>query len=209
MRIAALVALVACSSPSKPAPAPAEPTPVEPAPVEPAPVEPAPVEPAPVEPTPVVDAAPVLAADGASCLQHADCASGVCEGEGCTDDKPGTCAPAQRGCTKDLRSYCGCNGKTFKSSGSCPRQRYETKAACPTGGNRKVGAFCLTAGDCASKICEGMGCGDDRPGRCADKNRACTADVRQYCTCDGRTTTGSSSCPGVRYAKQATCDEDD
>jgi hypothetical protein len=211
MRFAVIAILVAaCSSPNKPpAPTPVEPTPVEPAP---APVDAAPpLEQAP----PAIDAGtapvsvPALAADGGSCLKHADCASGVCEGEGCSDDKPGTCAPAQRGCTRDLRSYCGCDGKTFKGSGSCPRQRYEAKGACPTGGARKVGAFCLKATDCASKICEGKGCTDDLPGRCADKSRACTADVRQFCTCDGRTTTGSSSCPGVRFSKMATCDEDD
>lgn len=78
-----------------------------------------------------------------------------------------------------------------------------------TGTKRPTGAFCLKAGDCASKLCEGMGCDDDHPGVCADKQRACTADVVQYCTCDGGTITGSSSCPGARYAKRGTCDEDD
>ncbi len=203
----ALIAIVlaACSSPSKPP----TPTPVEPTPVEPTPVEPVPVDAAPVAQTPPIDAAPVLAADGASCLKNEDCASGTCEGEGCGGDQPGTCAPAQRGCTKDLRSYCGCDGKTFKTSGSCPKRRYANKGACATGNNRPVGAFCLASSECGSKLCEGEGCGDDKPGRCADKKRACTADVVQFCTCDGRTTTGSSSCPGVRFAKRGTCDEDD
>ncbi|MFN0253056.1 MAG: hypothetical protein ACKV2T_39650 [Kofleriaceae bacterium] len=203
--------LAACSSPSKPP----TPTPVEPAPVEPAPMaDAAPLEQAPpaldAGAAPVaIDAAPTLAAEGASCLKHADCSSGVCEGQGCFDSEPGTCAPAQRGCTRDLRSYCGCDGKTFKTSGSCPKQRYAIKGACATGTNRPAGAFCLKAGDCASKICEGRGCDDASPGRCADKQRACTADVVQFCTCDGRTTTGSSSCPGVRFAKRSTCDEDE
>ncbi|MGE0395456.1 MAG: hypothetical protein AB7T06_01925 [Kofleriaceae bacterium] len=207
MRIALLAVLfVACSSPSKPpTPTPVEPTPVEPAPSDAAAVEQTP----PIDAAPVIDAAPALAADGASCLKGEDCASGVCEGEGCGDDQPGTCAPAQRGCTKDLRAYCGCDGKTFKTSGSCPKQRYASKGACATGNNRPVGAFCLAATECASKVCEGQGCSDDKPGRCVDKKRACTADVVQYCTCDSRTTTGSSSCPGVRYAKRGTCDEDD
>jgi hypothetical protein len=212
MRFVVIAILAACSSPSKPpTPTPVEPTPVEPTPVEPTPVEPTdPAPPLDAAAGPVaVDAAPALAAEGASCLKHADCASGVCEGEGCSDVEPGTCAPAQRGCTKDLRSYCGCDGKTFKTSGSCPKQRYASKNACATGANRPAGAVCLKAGDCASKICEGQGCDDSTPGRCADKKRACTADVRQFCTCDGRTTTGSSSCPGVRYSKQSTCDEDD
>ena len=69
--------------------------------------------------------------EGSACLTGTDCQSGVCEGQGCGDDTPGTCAPARRGCTKDLRSYCGCDGKTFRSSGSCPGRRYSTKGECP------------------------------------------------------------------------------
>lgn len=205
MRIAVIaILLAACSSPSKPpTPTPVEPTPVEPTPVEPTPTATVDAAPAPA-PKP-----PALIADGASCLRGEECASGVCEGEGCFDETPGTCAPAQRGCTKDLRSYCGCDGVTFKTSGSCPKRRYEAKGACPAGGNRKAGAFCLKNADCGSKVCEGMGCDDTHPGRCTDKQRACTADVVQFCTCDGKTTTGSSSCPNVRYAKRGTCDEDD
>ena len=64
------------------------------------------------------------AADGASCLAASDCASGVCEGQGCGDDQPGTCALAARPCTKDYRPYCGCDGVTFHGSGSCPGQRF-------------------------------------------------------------------------------------
>lgn len=210
MRFLLAVALVACSSSSpqvKPAPSPpddqgsalvAPPVPD---------VLDAGAAPEPQTPPPPV--APPLAADGASCLKDNECSSGVCEGLGCSDDLPGACAPAQRGCTRDLRSYCGCDGKTFKASGSCPGRRYEAKGACPTGNARAAGAFCLKASECASKICDGIGCADDTPGRCADKRRACTADVVQFCTCDGKTVTGSSSCPGVRVAKRGTCDEDD
>ncbi len=67
---------------------------------------------------------------GASCLSADECQSGVCEGEGCSDDTPGTCADASRMCTRDLRQYCGCDGVTFGSSGSCPGQRYAHKEAC-------------------------------------------------------------------------------
>ena len=42
----------------------------------------------------------------------------------------GKCAPKNRACTKDLRAYCGCDGQTFKASGSCPGQRYSAKGAC-------------------------------------------------------------------------------
>ncbi len=209
MRFAVIAFLVAaCSSPSKPpTPPPVEPTPVEPAPVEPTPADPIEQAPPAIDAGAAVevDAAPALAADGASCFAHSDCASGVCEGEGCDDSHPGTCAPAQRGCTKDLRTYCGCDGKTFKASGSCPRQRFAAKNACVTGANRPAGAFCLKATDCASKICEGLGCDDSTPGRCVENVRPCTRDMRHFCTCDGRTISGSGSCPGVRYAKKQAC----
>ena len=70
-------------------------------------------------------------ADGEACLAAADCASGVCEGQGCDDRTPGQCAPAARGCTRDLRPYCGCDGVTFRTSGSCPGQRFAERAECP------------------------------------------------------------------------------
>jgi hypothetical protein len=84
-------------------------------------------------PPPPVDAAPSEppGSEGAACLTADDCDSGVCEGEGCGDEQPGTCAPAQRGCTRDLRAYCGCDGATFRTSGSCPGQRYAAPGACP------------------------------------------------------------------------------
>jgi len=68
--------------------------------------------------------------DGATCLAAAECASGVCEGEGCTDDRPGRCAPKARACTRDLRTYCGCDGQSFGASGSCPGRRYAALGRC-------------------------------------------------------------------------------
>lgn len=71
--------------------------------------------------------------EGGSCLTPADCAEGmVCEGEGCGDDTPGTCQPLTRLCTRDLRPYCGCDGETFQSSGSCPGKRFERRGPCET-----------------------------------------------------------------------------
>jgi hypothetical protein len=67
---------------------------------------------------------------GAACLVGPECASGICEGEGCTDDRPGTCAPRARPCTRDLRQYCGCDGKTFGASGTCPGRRFSARARC-------------------------------------------------------------------------------
>lgn len=149
---------------------------------------------------------PPLRADGESCFEANQCASGVCEGQGCGELQPGTCAPAQRACTRDLRPYCGCDGKTFRTSGSCPGRRYHAKGECPTAAkNRPAGALCLTAGQCASGICEGKGCSDDQPGVCADKMRACTQDVAQFCGCNGKTVVGSGSCPGIRYSARGGC----
>ncbi len=69
---------------------------------------------------------------GQGCTQSADCASGVCEGEGCGPDE-GRCVEAQRACTKDLRAYCGCDAVTFRASGSCPRRTFKSRGACPAG----------------------------------------------------------------------------
>ena len=68
--------------------------------------------------------------DGSPCLVGPECASGVCEGEGCSEDRPGTCAPRSRACTKDLRQYCGCDGKSFGASGTCPGRRFAARAPC-------------------------------------------------------------------------------
>ena len=51
------------------------------------------------------------------------------EAEGCGPGQ-GKCAPKERQCTLDLRPYCGCDGKTFQSGGTCPRARYSKKGAC-------------------------------------------------------------------------------
>jgi hypothetical protein len=70
-------------------------------------------------------------AAGATCLAGTDCESGICEGLGCGEDTPGTCMAKARACTRDLRPYCGCDGKTFRTSGSCPGRRFSARAECP------------------------------------------------------------------------------
>lgn len=70
--------------------------------------------------------------DGAACLAADECASGICEGQGCTETRPGTCAPKQRACTRDLRQYCGCDGTTFGASGNCPGRRFASRTPCST-----------------------------------------------------------------------------
>jgi hypothetical protein len=99
----------------------AEPPPVEPPP--PVPIE----APLPVEPPPPPSSAG--RADGAACSTAADCAGGVCEGEGCGPEE-GRCASKQRMCTRDLQTYCGCDGKEFRGSGSCPNGRFKKRGLC-------------------------------------------------------------------------------
>ncbi len=75
-------------------------------------------------------AAAMKKAAGVACLAGSECASGICEGQGCDAQAPGTCAPAKRMCTRDLRAYCGCDAKTFQGSGSCPGRRYSAPGPC-------------------------------------------------------------------------------
>jgi len=151
------------------------------------------------------------------CRSNADCEDGgVCEGQGCGDDQLGTCMPKDRMCTRDLRPYCGCDGETFQSSGSCPGQRYAAKGPCDgegsgadggaPGGAGADGSACLAPSDCRSGVCEGQGCGEDSPGTCAAKTRMCTRDYQAYCGCDGQTFHGSGSCPGKRYRARGECE---
>ncbi len=84
------------------------------------------------EPKPVAadDGTPAAPPADEGCQSDADCDGGVCEGEGCGPDQPGTCMPTDRMCTRDAALYCGCDGAEFRSSGSCPGQRYANRGAC-------------------------------------------------------------------------------
>lgn len=193
LRIAILLLLVACPATNTPQRMP--PDPVDPPGYQP------PTDPGSTTP---IDAAsePTGAADGAACSVDTECASGACEGQGCEAGQ-GRCASKDRACTMDLRAYCGCDGVTFESSGSCPGSRYEFAGRCEEG--RPEGSACLAGTDCQSGVCEGQGCGDDRPGTCAAAKRGCTKDLRTYCGCDGKTFRGSGSCPGRRYSTKGEC----
>lgn len=74
--------------------------------------------------------APTPLPPGSACLAATDCASGLCEGEGCADDTPGICVDPMRACTRDLRPYCGCDGESFFTSGSCPNRRFAHRGTC-------------------------------------------------------------------------------
>ena len=67
-----------------------------------------------------------------------------------------------------------------------------------SGSRQADGEDCGRSEECESGICEGPGCGDTG-GTCVPVLRPCTADLRQYCGCDGTTFEGSDSCPGDRY----------
>jgi hypothetical protein len=72
-----------------------------------------------------VDAGPPLR----TCRGNVDCAAGeMCTGpEGCAI--PWTCRPAPP-CTRDLATYCACNGSTFMASSTCPGQPYLHRGNC-------------------------------------------------------------------------------
>ncbi len=66
----------------------------------------------------------------AGCLSSDDCEDGeMCFGpEGC--DEAWSCVP-MRPCTRDLVTYCSCQGTTVRGSGSCPPEPYSSRRACP------------------------------------------------------------------------------
>lgn len=63
------------------------------------------------------------------CKSNADCDKDqICTGEaGC--EKPLHCVKNVP-CTRDLATYCGCDGTTFQGSGSCPTKPWKKRGAC-------------------------------------------------------------------------------
>jgi len=199
--LCAAAALAACPPQNTPQPVPPAP---ESGPGYQPPDQPPPPPPPPSQAPP--DARdldkPLLGAVGDPCETGADCDSGLCEGQGC-GPRQGVCAARDRACTKDLVAYCGCDGRTFSSSGACPGQRFVFKGDCQA--KRAEGAPCAESAQCASGVCEGQGCGADALGVCAPARRACTKDRRPYCGCDGKTFYSSGSCPGRRFTAPGEC----
>ena len=124
-RTIVLLALVACSSPQHSETRPPDPVQTPPTTTDPGAVQ-------DTDPLPPATPPPAESkkADGAACFLGDECSSGICEGQGCGETTPGKCMPRARGCTRDLRTYCGCDGKTFQASGSCPGQRYSMREKC-------------------------------------------------------------------------------
>ena len=75
----------------------------------------------------------------------------------------------------------------------------------PAASGKADGETCLAASDCASGICEGMGCAEDTPGTCKNPARMCSMDLQSYCGCDGETFQASGSCPGRRFESKGAC----
>ncbi len=141
---AGIIALLACqvaNTPATDAP-PSSPPGPEPMPAEAPPINaPGATEAAGSGVTPNLEEAPPSSkadggssrADGASCSEATQCASGICEGEGCGAEQ-GRCAAKVSPCTRDLVTYCGCDGRTFQASGSCAGKRYARRGACGESG---------------------------------------------------------------------------
>ncbi|MBY5990952.1 hypothetical protein [Ferrimonas balearica] len=90
----------------------------------------------PAQPS-VDDAVPVpqpgtLPGEGDRCFTNGDCQGAlVCQGQGCPGDGSyGQCVNPNRPCTMDFATYCGCDGKEFGGSGSCPNARFIRKGQC-------------------------------------------------------------------------------
>lgn len=78
------------------------------------------------------------------------------------------------------------------------------RVAAPAGA-AAVGGACTQASDCASGVCEGLGC-EAGAGRCVEKTRVCTRDLKEYCGCDGQVFRSSGSCAGRTYRNEGACE---
>ncbi|MCA9683750.1 MAG: hypothetical protein KC457_16240 [Myxococcales bacterium] len=143
---------------------------------------------------------------GPICNADADCSDGqICEGIGCEPGQ-GRCVDGGRMCTRDLATYCGCDGKDFQSSGSCPGRRFAYSGPCEP--KLAVGSPCSDGRQCATGMClgEGLeGCDRGAMGVCADAS--CTADLVSYCGCNGFEFQTSGSCPNRQFAYRGPCED--
>jgi hypothetical protein len=67
-----------------------------------------------------------------SCRSNRDCARGlVCTGqEGCDDAPVWTCQPPARACIADTQVFCGCDGRDFRASMTCPGRPHRHRGSC-------------------------------------------------------------------------------
>jgi hypothetical protein len=143
--------------------------------------------------------------DGPACNSDAECdAEQVCEGVGCGANE-GRCVARDRICTRDLATYCGCDGTEFQNSGSCPGGRYAYRGSCSPA--LQLGESCTHGQQCASGLCMGEGlegCGTGATGVCSEAG--CTKDLATYCGCNGFEFRGSGSCPNQQFAYRGPCE---
>ncbi|MFV8752623.1 hypothetical protein ACNOYE_18910 [Nannocystaceae bacterium ST9] len=143
--------------------------------------------------------------EGQACQSDAECdAEQVCEGVGCGANE-GRCTARDRICTRDLATYCGCDGVEFQNSGSCPGGRFAYRGPCkPALG---LGEPCTHGQQCSSGLCMGEGlegCGTGATGVCSEAG--CTKDLASYCGCNGFEFSGSGSCPNQQFAYRGPCE---
>lgn len=152
-----------------------------------------------------------------SCADGLECIGEVCTAS-CTGDDPCRELNADATCERvSGTSQCelGCSdaddcnglGASFVCMDAACRERADNDG---DDGKRAAGEPCTESSQCASNICQGMGCGDDSPGTCVGgtMTRTCSGDVVTYCGCDGESfVAASGSCPNKRYAKRGPCDE--
>lgn len=143
--------------------------------------------------------------DGARCDSDADCgAEQVCEGLGCGAQE-GRCADRERQCTRDLATYCGCDGGEFQASGSCPGARFAYRGPCEAA--LEDGERCTDGRQCRSGQCLGEGlesCSPVASGVCGSQD--CTDDEMLYCGCNGVEFQASGTCPNRQFAYRGPCE---
>lgn len=191
------------------------------------PTPPAPPPPAAAPPAPPMAARPTLPASALSvptappsraCSTSRDCPSGqVCTGnEGCGTEWH--CARPSSACAADTQSFCGCDGRTFRASMTCPGRPHAHRGACspavpiPTPATAlsppvepPAPRACTSSSECPrGQVCTGdPGCG--APWRCERPARPCVDDTQYFCGCDGQSFRASMTCPGRPHAHRGSC----
>jgi hypothetical protein len=108
-------------------------------------------------------------------------------------------------CTRDLATYCGCDGKPFQNSGSCPGGRYAYRGECAPA--LEDGEPCTDSQQCRSGQCVGEGLEGCTPGALGVCGAtACTKDLVPYCSCNNIEFRSSGSCPGRQFAYRGPCE---